>query len=287
MRTIADIKKSMTDVFISNNTIKQVYGLKDGFTFEDQFSVVSLESVLFECVAFAIWTLETLFDLHKSEVTDYIANMKPHTVRWYATKAKMFQYGFNLLADSDLYDNTDKTDEEIQASKIVAYSAVVESDKQLVIKVAKDTGDLAPLTVVELAAFKEYIARIKDAGVVTNIISEVADNLSLEIDLYYNPLVLNANGQRLDGSSMTPVADAVRNYLKVLPFNGEFVLAYLTDALQGVDGVVIPHIRTAKYKYGGLSWLDIVVKYTPYSGYLRIADTVDLKINYIPQTEIR
>jgi hypothetical protein len=248
-------------------------------------SASAIWRLLFFIIATAVWTLERLFDLHKVEVSGIIATLKPHTARWYAAKAKLFQYGDNLIPDSDLYDNTGKTDEEIQTSRIVAYSAVVEVEKQLLIKTAKITDDLQPLSTDELTAFAEYMSRIKDAGVQVTAISEPADNLRLSLDIYYNPLVLNSEGQRLDGAGMTPIADAVRNYLKNLPFNGEFVLAYLIDALQHVEGVVIPHIVSAMYQYGDLDYGMISVKYQPYAGYLRVTDE-NMTVNYIPQSEI-
>jgi len=285
--TIAEIKKEMTDWFIIHPTIKTLYGLQDGRTFEDQFSVVSLESILFYIVAASMWTLEKLFDAFVLLVNTILADRTPHSLRWYANTAKAFQYGYNLDPDTDKYNNGGLTDEQIQTSKIVAYAAVVDKQKEgLLIKVAKDqNNDLALLDAVELEAFNEYMSRVKDAGVNLSIISREADNLKLSLIIHYNPLVLNAQGQRLDGISQTPVADAIRDYLKNLPFNGVLVLAYLVDAIQKVEGVVIPTIRTADYKYGALDWAAINIQYQPESGYLRIADE-DLEITYIPQSEI-
>jgi hypothetical protein len=284
-RTVNEIYNNITGWFVSFEPILQAYGLDESKSFSEQFSPVSLEAIIFYRVAYAVHFLETLFDRHKTEISDTIARMKPHTARWYATKAKLFQYGFNLLPDSDLYDNAGKTDEEITASRIVSYSAVVEVENKLLVKVAKDAGDLSPLTVDEKTAFTEYLSRIKDAGVMVDIISEPADNLRLSIDIYYNPLVLNDKGQRLDGTSTAPVAEAIHQYLKELPFNGELVLAYLTDALQRVDGVVIPHLNAARYQYGALNYDIVNVKYQPYAGYMRV--TADnLSINYKPQSVI-
>jgi len=284
-RTINEIYNEIGDWFVSFEPVQFMYGLDENKTFAEQFSPVSLEAIIFARVAFAIWTLEMLFDLHKSEVNEIIATMKPHTARWYATKAKLFQYGDNLIQDSDQYDNTGKTDEEIEASKIVAYSAVVEVENKLLIKVAKESGDLSPLDDNEKQAFVEYLSRIKDAGVQVDIISEVADNLRLSIDIYYNPLVLDGSGQRLDGTNNAPVPDAINTYLKNLPFNGELVIAFLQDALQVVEGVVIPNINGASYQYGDLDYEIISVKYQPYAGYMRVTDE-NLTINYIPQSQI-
>lgn len=286
-RTIAQIKKEQTDRFIAFPTIISLYDLKPNKSFDDQFSSVSIESILFYVVASTVWTLETLFDLLKKEVYGLIDLLKPHSVRWYANAAKLFQYGDNLMNDSDKYDNSGKTAEQIQASKIVAYSAVIDLEKDgLIVKVAKDAGnDLAPLTDVEMSAFSEYMNRVKDAGIRLEIISAEADKLKLRLKVHYNPLVLNSEGQRLDGASITPVADAIRTYLKNLPFNGILALAYLTDALQEVEGIVIPTIESAQYSYGDLSWSEIGIINQPYSGYMRI-DDADLDITYVAQSEI-
>ncbi|WP_165026838.1 nucleotidyltransferase [Dysgonomonas sp. ZJ279] len=284
--TIAEIKQIITDFFVTDETVIEKYALRSDKTYDEQFSSVSLEDRFFSIVAMCVWSLVKLFDRHRIEVNEIIANLKPHTARWYANKSKDFQFGDTLPPDSDTYDNTDRTPEEIAASRIVSYSAVVERDNKVVIKVAKDKGnDLAELDNIELPAFKEFIARVKDAGVAVEIISAPADQLKLSLDIYYDPLILNAQGQRLDGVSTTPVADGLRAYLRVLPFNGQLVMAFVVDALQQIDGVVIPHIVSAAYKYGDLDWLNISVKYQPYAGYLRIADA-DLTINYIPQTQL-
>ena len=284
-RTIAEIKKDITDRFTAHPSIISLYSLDTTKTFEQQFTVVSIESILFYIVAVSIWTLEVLFDTLRVEINSTIDNLKPHTARWYANVAKQFQLGQNLMPDSDRYDNTGLTSEQIAASRIIAHSAVVNVQKRLVIKVAKDEGDdLAPLTTIELNAFKDYMFRVKDAGVQTEIISKEADKLTLELKIYFNPLVLNSTGGRLDAASDTPVADAVRTFLKNLPFNGLFVQAFLVDALQRVDGVVVPVIERAKYKYNDQEG-DIGAIYQPYAGYMRISDA-DLVIRYESQSEI-
>ncbi|WP_165025665.1 nucleotidyltransferase [Dysgonomonas sp. ZJ279] len=287
-RTVSEIKQQMTEIFMADAAVMFLYDLQPGQSFDERFPRVRIESIFFYIVAFAIWTLETLFDIHRQETADIISNLKPHSPRWYRNMALAFQFGFNLLPDNDQYDNEGKTQEQIDESKIVSYAAVRKQggDKPLLIKVAKDVGDnLGPLNNDEQLSFSEYMERVGDAGVEIEVLSTTADKLKLSLDIYYNPLVLNANGQRLDGSSFTPVPDAVRAYLKVLPFNGELVLAFLTDALQRVDGVVIPHLSYAAYQYGALNWINIIVKYQPYSGYFQISDA-DLSINYIAQSEI-
>jgi hypothetical protein len=248
-------------------------------------SRVSIWRLLALVVATAIWTLETLFDIHVAGVNETISKLKPHSLRWYAEKATAFQFGYNLVDDADYYDNTGIDETTIEASKVVAYAAVVEQDRGLRIKVARDTGDLAALTAPQLEAFEEYMKRIKDAGVRLNITSSAADELKLNIELYYNPLVLNSAGGRLDGTVSEPVQDAVKEYLKNLPFNGVFVLQNLIDVLQLVDGVKIAHLVGAQARYGLLPFQSFAVKYLPDAGYLRIPNPGDLTITFIPYSE--
>lgn len=284
-RTTEDIFREITAMFIALDPVKKLYGLAEDKTFENQFSSVSLESIIFYCIAYAIWVLEKLFTLHTKEVDSIISNMKPHSARWYVSLSKLFQYGFNLLPESSKFDNEGKTEGQIEDSKIVKHAAVTELEKRLLIKVAKDIGDLAPLTPVELASFKEYMSQVKDAGVQIDVLSEKADDLRLRLVIYYNPMILDSNGARLDGTSDTPILDGINNYLKNLPFNGELALVFLTDALQSIEGVVIPHIQLAQFKYSFMDWSDIDIKYLPNAGYMRIA-IEDLDVEYKPKTVI-
>jgi hypothetical protein len=242
--------------------------------------------------AVCAWALENLFDTHKTEVTEEISAKKPHSLRWYAEKAKAFQYGYNLVTEQDYYDNTNLTDDEIEGSQIVKYAAVVRQRRAngriyLRIKVATISGnDLVPLIDAQLSALREYFDRISDAGVDLEITSGPADRLKLGLKIYYNPLLLTAGGSRIDGTSSTPVPDAIRDYLQSLPFNGLYVLAHQVDALQAVDGVVIPHIIEASATYGVIPLTSVDVEYLPDSGYLRI-DDLDLSIEYLPHSQIK
>ncbi|MBV8255009.1 MAG: hypothetical protein JO154_20580 [Chitinophaga sp.] len=255
-------------------------------------SKTSIFRLFIYVVAFCQWTLDQLFDLHKQEVSDLISKMKPHSLKWYAEKAKRFQYGFNLPAESDTYDNTGIPNDQVEASKIVHFCAIVEQPDSrgvvsLRVKAATKKDDLDTLDKDQLIAFTKYMNTVKDAGVRLIVSSDRADDLRMKIDVYYNPLVLGSNGSRLDGTDSDPVRTAIREYLMSLPFNGSLVLAYLTDALQKVDGVVIPQIIRAEARYGNLPYKSIDLMYQPDAGYVRIwSEKDDLDINFIPQTSL-
>jgi len=230
-------------------------------------------------VAYATNVLESLFDKHYTEVTSIITELKPHTMRWYRQKALAFQYGFDLISDTDIFDNGTATEAQIEASKIIKYAAITEAttESRLVLKIATEdnAGKLAPITSGQESAFIPYIEEIKDAGVAITVINYLPDILKLNLRIYYDPLVLTSTGVSIL-TGKKPVEDALNEFMKELPFNGELVLNSLIDKLQKTEGVKIPHlvqaaskwIDTALDDYGNFE--NISVKKIPVSGYFEI-----------------
>ena len=234
-------------------------------------------------IAVAIWSLEKLFDQHRADIDKRLAELKPHTARWYRSKALAFQYGFDLLPDSDKFNNQGHTEEAIEASKIVKYSAVIESKNEgrLIVKIAGEQGDtLQPITDAQRQSFEAYLQEIKDAGVRLSVVNYQPDVLYLQMKIIYDPLVLDSNGQSILHATK-PVEDTVKSYLKRLPFNGELVLAHLIDALQQAEGVKIPHLVLAQSKnitigggYGAFETIEI--SKIPTAGYFTIDNFNDI-----------
>ena len=285
MRTISDIKKELTDAFMANDQLQAVYGFTPGTAFDKQFSRISLESILLYIVAFAQWTLEKLFDTHTQEVTDYIATMKPHTLRWYQEKAKAFLYGFTLIDGTDQFDTTGKGDDEIASAQVVKFAAVTESGATLYLKIAgEESGRPKKLDASQKAAFEAYLHEYKDAGVRVDVTSEQGDYLRLSLDVYYNPLLLTATGQsKSDGTY--PVEDAIKNYIEQLPFNGEYRNNALVDAIQQTTGVVMVQLHSAAQSVDNVTYNPVAAFCTPFAGYFEY-DRDGVKtiqtINYIP-----
>lgn len=229
-------------------------------------------------VATAIFVVEKLFDLFTADVDAKLSQLKPHRKQWYRNKALAFQFGHDLVTDTDVYDNSGFTDEQIEASKIVKYAAATESDSRVILKIAGETGGkLQPLTNGQRNAFAAYMAEVKDAGVNLTVINYLPDLLHLHIRIFYDPLVLDATGNSIVNGGR-PVEAAIQEYLRNLPFDGELVLAHLVDKLQSVPGVAIPDMQFAQS-----SWIDpesngygpvqsIDVKKIPESGYFEVVD---------------
>lgn len=287
MRTKALIKQDLTTPFMANETMAIKYGFTAGDLFSDTFSIVSFENFLFEIIAMAIFIHELFFDQHKKEVDDTLANKKPGTKPWYRTMALQFQYGFDLVADKDYYDNTGYTDQVIEDSKIVKYSAVNEATEssRVIVKIAgESSGNLAPITVPQKEAFDTYMEEIKIAGVQLTIINYLPDKLYLTIQIKRDALVLSANGMSIINANY-PVNDAIEEFMKELPFDGELRLSALVDKLQVVPGVLDATILSASS-----SWINpetngyelpqpIYIATIPVSGYFEVQgfDT----INYV------
>lgn len=243
-------------------------------------------------VATAIWAVRQFFAIYTTDLEERIAASKPFTYKWYVATARAYQHGFTLDDFGD-YINGTATDVQIAASKIVAQVAfervTIQGYGVLRCKVAKEvSGNLVPLSVNELQGFNVYMNRKTAFGLRVIGISRAHDSLVLSLRVWYDPLILNSNGERKDGTANTPIIDAVKAYLKSLTFNGELVLTHLTDALQKVDGVKIPKILTAQNSWSGLSMESQLTEYigpieetrVAYSGYMRL-DTVLTTIEYI------
>ena len=259
-RTIAEIQASIVSAKAADVTLS-------GLTSSSQVAMWLLWTWV---VATAQWSLENLFDAHKSEVNAIIATQKPHTLQWYVAKARAYQKGVALPADADEYSIVPPSD---PTALIVAYAAAVELTGLVRLKVAKLSGGVLAKLGADLPAFKAYMGRVKDAGVRLQITSDVPDTLQLGLTIYYDPLILDSSGRRLDGTNSTPVKDAVKAFLDTLPFNGLFVLNFLIIAVQTVEGVRIAEVVTAQAKYGSLSYMPVPVEYLPDAGYMVLDET--------------
>ncbi|AUS06489.1 nucleotidyltransferase [Pseudotamlana carrageenivorans] len=241
-------------------------------------SAVAIFRLIAYIVAVSIHMLELMFYQHKSEVSELLYNQKSGRLPWYRYMALKFQYGFDLLPDSDEFDNTGATTTEIESSKIIKYAAVNEGDQQgvIVVKIAGESnGVLAPITAQEQTSVEAYFEEIKYAGSRINIINFLPDQLYLTIQIFRDPLVLDSNGNSILNGGR-PVETAINEFMKELPFDGELILQSLVDKLQVIEGVKIVNLLEVKS-----SWIEngsygtpslITVKRIPESGYFEIVN---------------
>jgi hypothetical protein len=238
-------------------------------------SLVAIWRLWMGLIVNALFDLGNLFDFHKKEVGAIIATLKPHTLQWYVTFVKAFQYGDALPADSDTYDPVkDVTD----ASRVVTFADAVEFSNLIRIKAATGTvGALAALTGPQMTSLRTYIGRVKDAGVRVQVTTGPGDNLQLAVKIYYDALIIDATGARIDGTAPTPVKDAINNYLNSLPFNGVFDFYDCVKAMRAVEGVKVAEPTVCQANYAAVPYTNIMAaapnEYTPDAGYLVLDDT--------------
>lgn len=243
-RTITQIHNAMLQDIASNEV------LSTALTSNSLYAIFRLFTFI---IASAIFILEGFFDQHSQEINAMIYNQKSGRVSWYKTMALNFQYGFDLVQDKDYFDNGSASSSEIEASKIIKYCAVSESDNEsrIIIKIAGETaGALSHFTDTDqVEAIEAYFKEIKWPGKIT-IINYKADKLFLNIQIKRDALVINNQGMSiLDGNY--PVVEALQEFMKELPFNGELKLSALVDKMQGIPGVLDATVLSAQS-----AWID-------------------------------
>lgn len=277
--------RTLEEIYDSLLTRKQTYPDLDIL---NSTSKVSIWRNLLWVFAYLVWTHEQIFIAHKKETAKMIEDEKAHTSRWYRKMSLAFQHGFPLITDSDQFDNTGFDEDKIQGSKIIKYCAVTESllQSRLIIKIATEAGGvLQPITEEQKSSFEYYISEVKDAGVQTTVINYRPDKLQVFLKIKRDPNVIDSNGVSiLNGNE--PVKEALQHFMKELPFNGELILNKLVDKLQGIDGVINPHLVTVK-----TAWIDpdigdygvfesVEISKIPVSGYFTI-DFENSSIEYV------
>lgn len=235
-------------------------------------SVVAIWRLWFWVVAFAIWSHEKIFDLHKEELTEFSESLIGGTARWLRDQCFIYQAG-----DALSYNSTTKKFEyaiEDTSVQIIKRAAVIQAGGVVRLKVAKLVGGLpAALTPAELSSFNTYIQQIKFAGTIVTPTSGNPDELRVYFNLYYDPLVLNPDGTLISDGSTLPVEDAINDYIGNLPFNGVLNLTALVDAVQAASGVVDPVLTSASARFGSNPFTGFSVEYTADAGYMIIDPT--------------
>ncbi|MDM1042123.1 MULTISPECIES: nucleotidyltransferase [Empedobacter] len=273
--SVENYQKEMITAKTSNSNL-------DGLT---STSKTSVWRMMLYIMAFSVEQLAQLFTVHRSEIDAKFLNQKSHRLPWIQSLYLNFQYGFELIKEKDLFDNTGATTEEIEASKIIKYCAVNETanEREVIIKIATEKDDvLSPLEIDKIEAIYEYTKRVKGAGVPYTIINYLPDRLKLNIRVFRDPLVINANGMDIT-SAEYPIPKALQEFMKELPFNGELRIQDLANKLEAVTGVNLVSVDLAQScwinattnNYG--DWTTIDVRRIPESGYFTIENYNDIR----------
>lgn len=252
-------------------------------------SKVAVWSLWSYIVAFIANNLRELFSLHKTEIEALIKAQKITNIDYYRTILYAYRDGHTFSRSALEYADT-YTVAEIAAAQIIKRVAVQALKKEnrltLQIKVATEdeAGNLTKIDETTLTRIENYVF-VNSNAVQIEYFSDKADDLKLTLDVYIDNTILGTDGVRIDGTSNTPVPDAINTFLadKNFKFDGEIVLSQLINAIQRVDGIESEAVRIvnaqASYQTPA-SYETIIERYTARSGYYSLAEN-DLNINYL------
>lgn len=279
-RSVSDIKRTMTDAFMADATIRERYDIREGDTFSSVFSPVSLESILFFVVASAHYVLERIFDRFKVDISERIERGVVATIPWYHRKAMDYQHGDALHLNTTTYAYEYPTKRE--EAKVVRYASIKDMGGILQILVSgEEEGRPSPLSADVLTAFKAYMNAIKIAGTVLSIRSAPADVVRIGVEIQIDPMVLRTDGTRIaDGTR--PIEDAITAYLGGILYGGVFNKTKLVDAIQAVEGVVDITLGDCSARSASEADFSPIVgnNYTAFSGCF-IAEGLTQTITYV------
>lgn len=213
----------------------------------DTTSKTSIWRQFLETVSWAIYNFSLSAQLHLSEIQELIANQKVFNLRKYRTETLRFQYGFDLIEDSDKFKNTFfqngqevvATEEQIEASQIIKYAAcnrvISQGKARIIIKIAPENMDeVFPDDV--MTAFGRYIEEIAPSGDYVAFVNYLPDFLRFAFKIKYDPKVLLPDGMHIVNANY-PVQDAINLFLINLPFNGELSIQRFEAAILSAEGV--------------------------------------------------
>lgn len=282
-RTTAEIKKTMTDAFLADATLRARYGLKAGATWGGSFSDVSVENLLLWVVAACCHVVEVLTETWAEEVEAEMAQAVVASVPWYHQVARAFQYGDGLTLNEATWQYGYAQADE--SKQVVKYVAVRDRGTSVeILASGEKDGEPAALSEDVLTAFKQYMNRVKIAGVVLNIKSRAADRLTIGATVWVDPLVIDTDGRRIaDGTR--PVDAAVKSYLRNIVYGGTFNKTKLVDAIQAVEGVEDVELGECRYKAdGSTTWTTVKGNnYTAVGGSLRV-EGLENSMSYVVES---
>ncbi len=290
-RTISEIKTALGNAYIQLPAVQAIYGISSAEVvngFDSLFSKVSVESLLFYAIAFAINTLEKIQDTFRSEIEETVDAAFVANKAWWHAQALKFQKGDGLTMNPTTFKYEYETmHPDKQIIKRVAVRETVQEDGVCKVKIFLATeanGAIAPLSDQDKYLFENYARMISPAGVLREILTGDADIVDFSFTVYFNPLVMDTSG-KLIGSTEKPVEAAIQKFINELNnnnFGGRLNLTRLTDAVQNTVGVL--DVRLTKFYLNQVMQDLSNTTYESAFGWFKLGN--NLQITYNPQQEI-
>ncbi len=239
MRTQSEILNEIKATYISDETVRERYGITGSVTFDQVFAPVSIEALIFYAVSVAIYGIEFLFKKHKSEVEAREEQMRIGNVAWWIKLCKDFQYGNTLVynEDTNLFEYPNQNPD----LQIIKYATVREGSSGLTILVNAQENNL-PVKLnnpsPERDAFDTYLRKVKIAGLPLSWGSYNADQIKLELTVIRDAMLLNSDGELIEGGTK-PVETALINYIYSLAYGtGIINKTQLLNSVEKAMGVI-------------------------------------------------
>lgn len=247
MSSLIEIKKQLTDEWMSNETVQQKFGFVAGSSFDSIFAPVSVVNIIFYVVAFVVFIHETALESWRQDVDATALATRYGTKEWWHKIALAWQDGdiTSVVDGAVAYTIIDETKQKVR------FCAVVEEGRTLYLRVAGGTvPSLAPLTEEELIRFQAYLGDVKPLGIRAIAQSYQADTLTVAANIYYD-------GERVLSEVDSEVKAVIENYLSSIVFGGMIYKSKIIDAIQSVNGVKdVEMVGIAAIPSGGYSaWI--------------------------------
>lgn len=268
MRTIAEIKKTMTDAVLADATLVQALNLDTTKPWDAQVSAVSVINLLLYVVAVGHYAMEWMFDQFTQHVEERIAAAYPGSVSWLYNRALEFQdddEANNYYSQHGRYETAD------ESKQVVKYAAVVEQYNIVTIKVSGHNH--TPLTPIQTESFRAYMEMLKFAGVHLSISSIQSDSLNLAVRVWRDRLLMPSENS-------IRIREAVTQYLDNIRYGGMFNKTKLIDALQAVPGIADVAIEQCVFDAHDSHLTHTVLKDQNYESIAGHITLNELTINY-------
>jgi hypothetical protein len=189
-----------------------------------------------------IWTADKLFDATRDEMETIAKNAQVPNDKWLINKSLRFRYNPStqqieiLVQDPVSKQFIYPTPLSPPLVELVKRASIIQANSGftnlMVAKAGASVGTFAPLSTIELSAFRSYIYEfVQIVGTNVQIFSEPNDFLGYDIVVRYDFTRGVPNPEQA-------IRDAIADALKEVDSNGRLERLKLEDKVQSVTGVV-------------------------------------------------
>lgn len=238
-------------------------------------SQVAIWRLMLWLVAFAAWTIESLMDNFKAEISALADSTIAGSEAWIVNQMKLFEVNNNTLYVTP--NRTAVYASSNPANRIIVFCSVAREFGSAVIKVAAVDNNGFPKVIngSELTQIKAYVNDIQLVGTRTLVVSRISDYLLINGYIDFDVLGdINTITNTFFGT--------LSNLIAATTFGGKVNLAAINAQLMAIPGVKGMNIYyTAEVNGLGPSGPITDPFYTPWAGYCAYSDDGNYTINLV------